>query len=190
MPGSLLDVFLFLRSALHHIIESWPGTHRVGLGFYHISLEVELPRTPDYPEGRHRVKPISRGNYDFVRVCTQHECIMLSSLSFSVVWYVHPRRSATKEEDNVTATSDCGRVMVILDTPLATRIRSLVIILPIHLITITGVHVCNHLPIIPICMPTRPNAGVRALPWGLVDRYCHNTVVTVSVSPLRRLGGN
>ena len=46
---------------------------------------------------------------------------------------MQPRRSALKEGDNVTATRDCGRVTAILYSRLATRLRSLAIILPIHL---------------------------------------------------------
>jgi hypothetical protein len=63
----------------------------------------------------------------------------------------------------VTATRDCGRVTAILYSRLATRLRSLAIILPIHLFTITLVHVCNRIPLITIRTPTGPNAGVRAL---------------------------
>jgi len=46
---------------------------------------------------------------------------------------MQPRRSAPKEGDNVTATRGCGRVTAILYSRLATRLRSLAIILPIHL---------------------------------------------------------
>jgi len=46
----------------------------------------------------------------------------------------------------VTATCDCGRVTAIVYSRLATRLRSLAIILPIHLFTITRVHVCNRIP--------------------------------------------
>jgi hypothetical protein len=49
--GSLLDVFLFLSSLL--FFGSWPGTNGVGTGFYHLLLEVEFPRAPDPPKGRH-----------------------------------------------------------------------------------------------------------------------------------------
>jgi len=76
---------------------------------------------------------------------------------------MQPGRSAPKERDNVTATRDCSRVTAILYSWLATRLRSLAIILPIHLFTITRVHVCNRIPIISIRMPIRPSAGVRAL---------------------------
>jgi len=46
---------------------------------------------------------------------------------------MQPRRSAPKDGDNVTATRDCGRVTAILYSRLATRLRSLAIILPINL---------------------------------------------------------
>jgi len=64
---------------------------------------------------------------------------------------------------DVTATCDGGRVTPILYSLLATRLRSLGIILPIHLVTTTRIHVCNRIPIITIRMPTRQDAGVRAL---------------------------
>jgi len=46
---------------------------------------------------------------------------------------MQPRRSAPKERDNVTAARDPGRVMAILYSRLAASLRSLAIILPIHL---------------------------------------------------------
>jgi len=55
------------------------------------------------------------------------------------------------------------RVTAILYSLLATRLRSLVIILPIHLFTITRVHICNRVPILPTRMPISLKAGVRAL---------------------------
>jgi len=55
------------------------------------------------------------------------------------------------------------RVTAILYSQHATRLRSLAIILPIHLFTITRVHVCNRIPIITIRMPTRSDSRVRAL---------------------------
>jgi len=57
------------------------------------------------------VVPIGSGTYDFVRVRTRQECIMLPSLSFpflSLVRFMQPRRSAPKEGDNVMATRDPG----------------------------------------------------------------------------------
>ena len=88
---------------------------------------------------------------------------MLSLLSFSLVWFREPRRSAPKERDNVTATPDCGRVTAIPYSQLATRLGSLAIFLLIHLFTNTSVHICNRIPIITIHMPIRLNAVVRAL---------------------------
>ena len=79
----------------------------------------------------------------------------------------------------VTATRDCGWVTAILYSRLAMRLRSLVIILPIHLFTITRVHVCNRIPPITILMPIRPNAGVRTLTllslFGKRIRFPHGT---------------
>jgi len=74
-----------------------------------------------------------------------------------------PRRSAPKEGDNVMATCDCSRVTAILYSRLATRLKSLPMILPLHQCTITGIHVCNRIPPITIRMPIRPFAGIRAL---------------------------
>jgi len=46
-------------------------------------------------------------------------------------------RSGLQFNTAVTATRDCGRVTALLYSRLATRLRSLAIILPIHLFTIT-----------------------------------------------------
>jgi hypothetical protein len=51
-----------------------------------------------------------------------------------------------KESQLVTAAPDCSQVMANLYSQLATRLKSLAIILPIHLFTITRVHVCHHIP--------------------------------------------
>jgi len=93
---------------------------------------------------------------------------MLSFLSFSLIQFMQPRRSAPKKGDNVMMTRDCGRVMAMLYSQLATRLRSLAIILPIHLFTITRVHFCNRIHIITIRMPMKADAGVHALPRVLV----------------------
>jgi len=84
-------------------------------------------------------------------------------VSFSLVRSMQPRRSAPEQGDNVTTTCDCGRVTAILYSRLMMRLGSLVIILPIHLFALTRVHVCNRIHSITIRMPTRPNAGVRAI---------------------------
>jgi hypothetical protein len=70
-------------------------------------VEVEFPRAPDPPKG-YRTVPIGCGTYEFVRVRTRHDCLMFSFLSFSLVRFMQPRRSAPKEGDNVTATRDPG----------------------------------------------------------------------------------
>jgi len=46
---------------------------------------------------------------------------------------MQPRRSAPKEGDDVTAARGPGRVKAVLYSRLATSLRSLAIILPIHL---------------------------------------------------------
>jgi len=45
--------FLLFSSFLHVFFGSRPGTNGVGIGFYHLPLEVEFPRAPDPPKGRH-----------------------------------------------------------------------------------------------------------------------------------------
>jgi len=72
--------------------------------------------------------------------------ILFPFLSVSFVQCMQPRRSAPKEGDNIMATRDSGWVTAILYSLLATGLKSLTIILPIHLFTITRVHVCNHIP--------------------------------------------
>jgi len=80
--GSLLDVFLFLTSSLLLLFGSRPGTNGVGMGFHHVLMEVEFPRVPDPPKGRHWAVPISRRTFDFVWVRTWQECIMLLFFPF------------------------------------------------------------------------------------------------------------
>jgi hypothetical protein len=53
------------------------------------------------------VVPIGGGTDEFVRVRTRHGCLMVF-LSFSLVRYMQPRRSAHKEGDNVMAARDPG----------------------------------------------------------------------------------
>jgi len=93
-------------------------------------VEVEFPRAPDPPKGYCTV-PIGSGTFEFVRVHTWHDCSMLPLLS--LVRLMQPRRSAPKERDNVTVARYSGRVTAIPYSRLATSLRSLAIILPIHL---------------------------------------------------------
>jgi len=93
--------------------------------------EVEFPHAPNPPKG-YRTVPISSGTFEFVRVRTQHD-LFNAFLFFSLVRFMQPRRSAPKERDNVTAARDQGRITAILYSRLATSLRSLAIILPIHL---------------------------------------------------------
>ena len=44
-------------------------------------VEVDFPRAPDPPKGNLMV-PIGSGTFEFVRVRTRHDCLMLSFLSF------------------------------------------------------------------------------------------------------------
>ena len=48
--GITFVCFLFLSSLLL-FFGSRPGTNGVGMGFYHLALEVEFPRAPDPPKG-------------------------------------------------------------------------------------------------------------------------------------------
>jgi hypothetical protein len=63
----------------------------------------------------------------------------------------------------VTATRVCGRAPAIIYNRLSTTLRSVAIILPIHLGTITQVYVCKCIPLITIPMPIRPKASIRTL---------------------------
>jgi len=53
----------------------------------HSQVEVEFPCAQDSPKGRHWAVPIGTGTYDFVQFRTQHECIILCSLSFPFLLY-------------------------------------------------------------------------------------------------------
>jgi len=61
-----------------------PGTNGVGMGFYHLPMEVEFPRAPDPPKGRHWAVPIGCGTYAFVWLRTSNGCLItpFHSLSF------------------------------------------------------------------------------------------------------------
>ena len=48
---SLLFFLLLFTSLLSLLIGSRPSTNGVGMGFYHLPLEVEFPRAPDPPKG-------------------------------------------------------------------------------------------------------------------------------------------
>ena len=67
--GSLLDVFLFLISLLL-FFGSRPGTNGVGMGFYHLPLEVELPHAPDPPKGCQLSCTDRLWDFGFVRLRT------------------------------------------------------------------------------------------------------------------------
>ena len=96
----------------------------------HSQVDVEFPRAPDPLKGYCTVS-IGSESFEFVRVRTRHARLMLPSLISCTV--MQPRRSAPDERDNVTAAHDPGRVTAILYSRLATSLRSLAIILPIHL---------------------------------------------------------
>jgi len=56
-----------------------------------------------------------------------------ASLSISLVWFIQPRRSAHKEKDSIAAAHDLGQVTALLYSRLTTSLRSLAIIIHIHL---------------------------------------------------------
>jgi hypothetical protein len=63
----LLSTSLMFTSFLSLLIGSRPGTNGVGMGFYHLPLEVEFPRAPDPPKGHPAAVPIGSGIYEAVR---------------------------------------------------------------------------------------------------------------------------
>jgi len=154
---------------------------QVGMGFYYLPMEVEFPHAPDPLKSCQWAVPIGSGTYDFVWTHTQHECIMLCVLSFSLVRFMQPRKSSPNEADNVTVTRDCAHVTAILYSRLATRVRSLAMIIPIQLFTITWVHNCNRIPIINVHMNTLWNAAICAL------TVCPNTPCHLSYTLINRL---
>jgi len=103
------------------------------MGFDNQLMELEYPCALDPAKGRPWAVPISSGTNDFVLVCTLHECITLSLLSFSLVQSMQPTNSAPKLRDNVMVTCDCGYVITILYSRLAMRLWSVAIIIHIHL---------------------------------------------------------
>jgi hypothetical protein len=69
--------------------------------------EVEFSQGQDPPKG-YRTVPIGCGTYEFVQIHMQHDYLMLSFLSISLVWFTQPRRSAPEEGDNVMLAGDPG----------------------------------------------------------------------------------
>jgi len=95
--------------------------------------EVEFPRAPDPPKGhpeRYRSVAGLLSLYEYVRGMIV-QCFPF--LSFSLIRFMQPRRSAPKEGDNVTAARNPGWVTAVLYSQLATSLRSQAITLPIHL---------------------------------------------------------
>jgi hypothetical protein len=90
-----------LSSSFSSLIGSRPSTNGVGMGFYHLPLEVEFPRAPDPPKGHPRVVPIGCGIYEAVR-----GRMSLDLLSFFSSCMQQPRRTADKEGDNVMAVAE------------------------------------------------------------------------------------
>jgi hypothetical protein len=126
--GSLCDVFLCLSTLL--LLSGFrPGTNGIDMGFCPPLFKVEVLCTSDPPKGHNWAVPIGSRTNDFIQVHMQHECIMLSFLSCSLVQFKQPRRSAPTEGNNVTVKPDCGRVTAIPYSWLATRLRSLAIII-------------------------------------------------------------
>jgi len=93
--------------------------------------EVEFHRAPNRPKG-YRTVPIGSGTIEFVRARTRHD-LFNAFLLFTLVRLMQPTRSVPEERNNVTAARDQGRVMANLYSLLVTSLRSLAIILPIHL---------------------------------------------------------
>jgi len=143
-----------------------PSTNGVGTGFYHLQSQSGgggFSPCAGSAERSPWVVPIGSGTYDLVWVRTRHDCIILSSLFFSVVRFMQPRWSAPTEGDNVTAARDAGWVLAILHSRLATSVRSLAIFLPIYLHLTSLASTFATVSPITIRTPMRPNTGVRAL---------------------------
>ena len=65
-------------------------------------MEVEFPRTPDPPNGYHTVL-IGCGTYGFLPLRTLNSGSIVSFLFLLLYGFMHPRGSASKERDNITA---------------------------------------------------------------------------------------
>jgi len=85
-------LFLLFSSLLHtsllHWISAWYKWRRHGFlpPPDRSQGEVEFPRVPDPPKG-YRTVPIGSWTFEFVRVRTQHDCLMLFFLSFPSLLY-------------------------------------------------------------------------------------------------------
>jgi hypothetical protein len=138
--GRSFHLFLHFSSLLHTLLLLWISAQYKWRrhGFLphpgHSRVEGEFPRVPDPPKG-YRTVPNGRGTFEFVRVRTRHDCLMLSFPFLSLIRLMQPRRSGPTEGDYVTVARDPGRVTAILYSRLATSLRSLAIILPIYIYT-------------------------------------------------------
>jgi hypothetical protein len=83
---------LFLCS-LVRFIRSRPCTNGIIAAVYNEWMDVEVPCAPDPSKGCNSVVTIGHGMYYVVPVRTQHKCIMLSFLSFSLVCCIRLRMS-------------------------------------------------------------------------------------------------
>jgi len=113
---------------------SRPSTNGIATGLYHLRITAKwrwsFPLCYIQRKATVRCQLVARHSSLYEYVCSM---IVQCFLSFSLVWCMQPRRSAPKERDNVTAACDPGRVPAILHSRLATRLRSLAIILPTHI---------------------------------------------------------
>jgi len=138
--GSLLDVSLFLSSLLL-FFGSWPGINGVGTGFTTSGSQSMGGRVSPCTGSTERspwAVLISCGTYGFVRLCMWNGYLIPSFHFFPFLLLygiMQPRRSAPKEGDNVTAPHvTCpGPGNARWYSWLATSLRSLAIILSIHL---------------------------------------------------------
>jgi len=100
--GRSFLLFLLFSSLLHTLLLHWISAQYKWRrhGFLpppdHSQVEVGFPRAPDPPKGYCTV-PIGSGTFEFVRVRTRHDCLMLSFPFLSLVRYMQPRRSAPRE---------------------------------------------------------------------------------------------
>jgi len=168
-----LDIpsFCFFCSLLFSIIDyffgSRPGTNEVGIGFTTSGSQSEeggiFPRarsTERWPSA----ELIGSGTFEFGRVRTRHDCWILPFLSFSLEWWMQPRRSAPREGDNVTAGCDPGQG----NSDAISSARHEPSIASDNLTytctsAITCIHIFDRIPTNTILIHMRLNVGIRAL---------------------------
>jgi len=132
---SFISVFSsHLFSILYCFFGSRPGIHGTGTGFTTTgsqSMGAGVSTCAGLAEKL--LKSVNRSDEVWVSTRTYAAWLFKSFLSICLVQFMQPRRSAHEERDNVTVEGNRGQEMAMLYSLTVTSLRSLVIVLHVHL---------------------------------------------------------